>query len=372
MKNNINTNTAGTINTIIRQVEFYYDETDAFTELYRNVNYKKDGSQGSKYYARYYAYSEPVWYSVSGVDDGYCELGSTIIDDMVFEIVSENDKNTVLLTQGNGIDYKYPSWKTWVKETLKSIISSDNKVLSNVTEFYNEDVAFWSGLNGAAYSKIKFDQWLLSYKDKNIVGEPANDYDINWVNSYQDVGIEKLSKVYKNLLRHNEELALFKVHMTHKYCNAEWYEYWLGFVNVDNLYDGLAYLVGYEYDNTKIGTVYSKSITNDIENKIIEALNLKPETSSTNIFINEYYLYYIDTDYSTVQRIEVSSLVRRLNNLLFCGSYDRKAVDKFMSHNDIKIRLVLATAFNKVFYSKAEMLDKISSMNETLTNYCCY
>ena len=368
MKNNINTNTVGTINTITRQVEFCYDETGKFTEIYKNVNYKNDGSQGDKYYARCY-YGMPVWYSVCGVEDGYCELNCEIKNNVVFEIVNEN---TVLLTQGNGIDYKYPSWKTWVKETLKSIISSDNKVLSNVTEFYNEDVAFWSGLNGAAYSKIKFDQWLLSYKDKNIVGEPADDYDINWVNSYQDVGIEKLSKVYKNLLRHNEELALFKVHMTHKYCNAEWYEYWLGFVNVDNLYDGLAYLVGYEYDISKIGTVYSKSITKDIENKIIEALKLKPETSSTNMFINEYYLYYIDTDYSTVQRIEVSSLVRRLNNLLFCGSYDRKAVDRFMSHTDIKIRLELATAFQRVFYSKDEMLDKISSMDKKLANYCCY
>ena len=90
------------------------------------------------------------------------------------------------------------------------------------------------------------------------------------------------------------------------------------------------------------------------------------------MFINEYYLYYIDTDYSTVQRIEVSSLVRRLNNLLFCGSYDRKAVDRFMSHTDIKIRLELATAFQRVFYSKDEMLDKISSMDKKLANYCCY
>lgn len=371
MKNNINTNTAGTINTIIRQVEFYYDETDTFTELYRNVNYKKDGSQGDKYYARCY-YGMPVWYSVCGVDDGYCELNCEIKNNVVFEIVSENDKNTVLLTQGNGIDYKYPSWKTWVKETLKSIISSDNKVLSNVTEFYNKDVAFWSGLNGAEYSKVKFNQWLLSYKDKNIVGKVADDYAENWLNFYQCVGMEKLSKSYKNLLRDNEEIALFKVHNKHQYCNVEWYEYWLGYVNRDGLADSLSTFIGYEYDNTKIGTVYSKSITKDIENKIIEALKLKPETSSTNMFINKYYLYYIDTDYSTVQRIEVSSLVRRLNNLLFCGSYDRKAVDRFMSHTDIKIRLELATAFNKVFYSKAEMLDKISSMNETLTNYCCY
>ena len=72
MKNNINTNTAGTINTITRQVEFYYDETDTFTELYSNVNYKKDGAQGSKYYARYYAYGEPIWYSLYSVYDGYC------------------------------------------------------------------------------------------------------------------------------------------------------------------------------------------------------------------------------------------------------------------------------------------------------------
>lgn len=370
MKNNINTNTVGTINTITRQVEFCYDETGIFTEIYKNVNYKNDGSQGSKYYARYYAYGEPVWYSVCGVEDGYCELNCEIKNNVVFEIVNEN---TVLLTQGNGIDYKYPSWKTWVKETLKSIISSDNKVLSNVTEFYNEDVAFWSGLNGAAYSKIKFDKWLLSYKDKNIVGEPANDYDENWLNFYQYVGIEKLSKSYKNLLTmHNEEFALFKVHMTHKYCNAEWYEYWLGFVNVDNLYDGLAYLVGYEYDINKIGTVYSKSIAINIEDKIINALNLKSEISSTNIFLDYYYLYYIDTDYSTVKRIEVSSLVRQLNDKLFYGSYNRKAVDRFMSHNDVKIRLELATVFQRVFYSKAEMLDKIASMNDTLTNYCCY
>ena len=122
MKNNTNINATGTINTITRQVEFYYDETDTFTELYRNVNYKKDASQGSKYYARYYAYGEPIWYSVYGVDDGYCELGSTIKDEIVFEIVSEIDKNTVLLTQGNGIDYKYPTQKQWVNETLKSII----------------------------------------------------------------------------------------------------------------------------------------------------------------------------------------------------------------------------------------------------------
>ena len=372
MKNNINTNTAGTINTITRQVEFYYDETDTFTELYRNVNYKKDGSQGSKYYARYYAYGEPIWYSVYGVDDGYCELGSTIKDEIVFEIVSEIDKNTVLLTQGNGVAYKYPSYKQWINETLKAIIINDNQVLSNLTEFYNKDVAFWSGLNGAEYSKVKFNQWLLSYKDKNIVGKVADDYAENWLNFYQCVGMEKLSKSYKNLLRDNEEIALFKVHNKHQYCDVEWYEYWLGYVDIDGLADSLSTFIGYEYDNTKIGTVYSKSITKDIENKIIEALKLKPETSSTNMFINEYYLYYIDTDYSTVQRIEVSSLVRRLNNLLFCGSYDRKAVDRFMSHTDIKIRLELATAFQRVFYSKDEMLDKISSMDKKLANYCCY
>ena len=241
-----------------------------------------------------------------------------------------------------------------------------------MTEFYNKDVAFWSGLNGAAYSKVKFNQWLLSYKDKNIVGKPANDYDENWLNFYQCVGMEKLSKSYKNLLRGNEAIALFKIHNKHQYCDVEWYEYWLGYVNRDGLTDYLNAFIGYEYDNAKIGTVYTKAITKDIENKIIEALKLKPETSSTNMFINEYYLYYIDTDYSTVQRIEVSSLVRRLNNLLFCGSYDRKAVDRFMSHTDIKIRLELATAFQRVFYSKDEMLDKISSMDKKLANYCCY
>lgn len=370
MKNKTSTTTD--TNTITRQVEFCYDETGNFTEIYKNVNYKNDGSQGDKYYARYYAYSEPVWYSVCGVEDGYCELNCEIKNNVVFEIVNEN---TVLLTQGNGIAYKYPSWNTWVKEILKSIVNSDNKVLSNVTEFYNKKVAFWSGLNGAEYSKIKFDQWLLSYKDKNIVGKPANDYAINWINAYQYVGVEKLSKSYKNLLRHNEELALFKVHTTHKYCDAEWYEYWLGFVDVDDLCDGLVSLVGYEYDISKIGTVYSESIAIKIEDKIIKSLNLKSETSRTNMFLDEhYYLYYINTDYShsTVERIEVSRLVKQLNDKLFYGSYNRKAVDIFMSHNDIKIRLELATAFQRVFYSKSEMLDKISSANEILINYCCY
>ena len=145
------------------KVHKYYDENDCYVELWKVVGEEK-------YFGRYTYNNEGTWHYIAD-PLGYCELDRPVSNDVMFILCDEEENE--YYRYSNGQPNPLPTFNAYIKQMWKKV--KDN--IPHNTE--NDEANFWSMCwNGETTRKLE--QWIISFKDPNLYGDQAKDYDENW------------------------------------------------------------------------------------------------------------------------------------------------------------------------------------------------
>ena len=193
------------------KVTLYASENDDYVELWRTFD------EEPKYYGRYTYNDEGIWYYVAD-PLGYCELDHQVSKSITF-ICCDADGNEQC-RYSNGEPNPLVKFETYVKakwnEYQKKMFVSSN------TENFERN--FWAMCWDATHT-LKIDRWLLSFKDPELYGDKAKDYDENWVNCwhYHEINYEPLPMSGFTYL--GNRFQFVKVTHKHDECGVEWFEF---------------------------------------------------------------------------------------------------------------------------------------------------
>lgn len=277
------------------KVKFYSEDSGNCQQLFKTID--KQNEQHS-FYARSYHLK---WYTVSD-PLGYSELDCLVSEDITFIIC--DDKSNELFHSSNSDKETFPfmqtacknKWEKYCKEHVQKDISENNEV--------NYLIHAVSGNQVDNLSK-----WLLTFKDPELYGASAKDYDENWTM----FRIEELSR--KRLQKFSYcglKLEITEITRRHTICNVTWKEY----------YSGQEYC-GSVFDSTNIGNMYSVTEANKKVTKVLK-----------EIFGDRYYItfvsksggYYYERHYKLYQAAE----------LLLNGNYNRNFVNELIKQEKVK------------------------------------
>ena len=212
------------------RVTIHSEEDDSYVELWQLVGQEK-------YIARY-TYGPKRWYYVSD-PLGYRELNHAIKDDVIIIVCDRNGNELFRTNNADGsADFNTPKqeafarWAKYAKEQNHGVC-----VENQSAQFF----AHWA--TGAPVGD--FNQWLLSFQDPDRY-EEAKDYAENWLwCRNKQVGEFETLAEYTYL---GEVKKIERGHFRHKICGVEWNEYYAG-----------DYLIGHDFDSSKVGTMYSEA-----------------------------------------------------------------------------------------------------------------
>jgi len=283
---------------------------DNYNELWKVVGEKS-------YYARHVFNEQGFWYYVCD-PFGYCELDH-LVDDGVTFIVCDS-KGNELFRNGNSDEYKPFSTLEATAKSEWSKVKNDKKLI--VFE-ENEETDFWAvALNGAEYSTLSVNKWLLTFKDIEKYGKSADDYAENWIYCRKQELSKKSIHEFEYL---GDKFAVYEVRYRHTICGEEWIEYYSGSIKMGEYENYIAHY-GSWFDTTKVGTVYPEGVAIEI---IKEALKEK---------YNSDVLSVVDMPSWTETGIESKSKIRivakdmLMNKEVHRTDLSKKNVEKVLQH----------------------------------------
>jgi hypothetical protein len=268
------------------KVKFHSEDNGNCQQLFKTID-KQEGQHS--YYARSHCLT---WYTVSD-PLGYSELDYPVSEDITFIIC--DDKGNELFQSSNSDKETFPFLQTVCKnEWKKYCIEHQQKDSSENNEANFLIHAIYGNQND------KLSRWLLTFKDPELYGASAKDYDENWTMfRIEELSRKRLHKfMYCGLKQEITEIT-----MRHTICNVTWKEY----------YSGQEYC-GSVFDTGYIGSMYSP-------------------TEAKKIVINTLKEIYGDRSYITQVTESYGAIYERhfkLTNaaeILLNGNYSRNFVD---------------------------------------------
>lgn len=232
------------------RVHLYRNENDDYVELWKVFDEKK-------YYGRYTYNDWGTWYYVSD-PLGYCELDHQVPNDITFVCCDVNGKEQCRYS--NADPNPLVKFETYVKRKWSQY---KKKVQANEENFEKE---FWS-MCWDATTTYKINKWLLSFKDPELYGDVARDYDENWYGCWKchEIAYEPLEGSEFTYLGNKYQFT--KVTKKHDICGVEWDEYYCtdapyimsDFANEDRPWIETYMYLGNWFDDSKYGTMYDKA-----------------------------------------------------------------------------------------------------------------
>ena len=211
------------------KVKFHSEEDDSYNELWQIVGVRK-------YIARH-TFGRKCWYYVCD-PLGYRELNYPIPSDTVV-VVCDKKGNELFRTSNadESVDFNTPKQEAVEQWNKYRDEQKMNAVVENQSALF---FAHWaSGIPAG-----KFNTWLMSFQDPDMYPQ-ANDYAENWIWCHNaQVGDPEILGTYMYL---GEEQKIERIRYRHEICGVEWVEYYSG-----------GYFIARDFDDSKIGTMYSE------------------------------------------------------------------------------------------------------------------
>lgn len=293
----------------------YYDMDDNYNELWKVINPKPNNP---KYFCRHVFGAQGTWYYVCD-PLGYCELDYPVPDDVIF-IVCKDSKGEELFRNSNA-DVPFPTFKEVAREAWV-------KAKKNLPQVVEEDLDldFWmEAMYGETTQKKNI--WLLSFKDPELYGDHARDYDENWIYCrVEEMGWSKLEIKFQYLGKY---YAFYKVHYKHTICGVEWVEYHLSTDYHGREMNSLGYFGSY-FDINKTGRMLTKRAAIKLVSDALKEIYPSGGLSQ----IKDSHGYVRETKYGTNEAAE----------LLIGRDYSRENIQRVIE-NERK---------NRNFYEKSE------------------
>ena len=218
------------------RVKLEIHENDDYVEVWKVIVKK---NEKKRYFARY-TYGEGEWFFVAD-PHGYCELDSRCPDNYVFIVCDQNGKE--LFRSCNGDDSrKFPPLRVLAKQKFAEFAKEHpemvgKKALDTSLELY----LHW------ATGELHFshDKWLLTFKDPDIYGDEARDYDENWCYCrWEETGKKVLAKFdYVG-----DTYTIERQDLRHTICGKKWSEI-----------SSAGWLMATIFDESDIGTMANKT-----------------------------------------------------------------------------------------------------------------
>ena len=187
------------------KVQLYANENDDYNELWKVVGEEK-------YYARHTYHNQGIWYYVCD-PLGYCELDHMVKEDVTF-IMCDSEGNECF-RYANGQPNPLPKFDDYIKLQW-------NKVKDNIQHnVEKDDVNFWT-MCFSGETVRKLNQWLISFKDPEIYGDKAKDYDENWYGCWQNTETDYTPIPNSEFEYLGNKYQFVKVHHKHDICGVEW------------------------------------------------------------------------------------------------------------------------------------------------------
>ena len=187
------------------KVHKYYDENDDYVELWKVIGEEK-------YYGRYTYNNEGTWYYVAD-PLGYCELDRPVSNDVMFILCDE--EGTEYHRYSNEQPNPLPKFADYIKMQWKKV--KDN--IPHNTE--NDEVNLWTmWISGETVRKLE--QWIISFKDPDLYGDKAKDYDVNWYGCWHNTETEYTPIPSSEFEYLGNKYQFVKVHHKHDVCGVEW------------------------------------------------------------------------------------------------------------------------------------------------------
>lgn len=294
------------------KVSLAYHENDDYNELWEIV--------GEKTYFARHTYFGGTWYFVAD-PLGYCELDHPCPDDYVFIVC--NSKGKELFKSSNGDE-------TSVFPCLRELSQLEwNKVVDTL-RVKQENVSgnFWAlAVGGMTNSGL--DKWLLTFKDPDLYGDKAKDYDENWCWWTEEISHRNIA-TFEYV---GTKYYISKHHMRHTVCNVDWYEY----------YSGTTFM-GAAFDEKWIGTMYSKREALDKIWSVLE--EIYPKASVFGISAVDVHKYFgSGEEIYCERRMKLHTAADRLIN----GNLKRKHIEDVIESEKNK----------KTFYEDFQAIKKV-------------
>jgi len=147
---------------------------DCYNELWQTV---PCGNENPKYYCRH-TIGPGQWYNVCD-PFGYRELDYPVPDDIVFVVCSSEEDHKPLF----GVSNKDGAYVKTLAETAREKWRKLGEQYPHYT--YSGSDEFWAQASDMG-TTIDADKWLLTFKDPEIYGAEAQDYDENWIYHCQE------------------------------------------------------------------------------------------------------------------------------------------------------------------------------------------
>ena len=191
-----------------------YNEVNDYQELWQVVGEER-------YYSRYTAYHPSRWYYVCD-PLGYAELDREVPGNVMFVVCNEDGEP--LFGSSNVFGAVFPTFEEMCHLEW-------GRIKNDYPHFKdNTEADFWSQYLGQG-TTISADRWLLTFKDPEIYGDAAKDYDENWIYHKKIVEDQAISS-FSYLGR---RYGIFKVTYEQENCKKHITEYWVaGFRHYDN------------------------------------------------------------------------------------------------------------------------------------------
>lgn len=187
-----------------------YEENDDFVELWKTFDEEKP-----IYYGRYTWQNLGTWYYISD-PLGYCELDHQVPEDITFICCDANGNEQCRYS--NADPNPLVKFETYIKaqwERFKTNIQHNEE---------NLEANFWS-MCWDGTTTLSLNKWLISFKDPELYGKDADDYDENWYGCWHEKQIawEPIKGTEFTYLGNKYQFV--KVTHKHDICGVEWYEF---------------------------------------------------------------------------------------------------------------------------------------------------
>lgn len=258
------------------KVQIWREENDSYNELWKVV--------GEKDYFVRNTWGGGTWYFVCD-PLGYCELDYACPDDYIFIVCDSNGNELLRDSNGMANRPKILSREVAAKQEWKSI----------------EDNYF--------VTKEGLSSWLQSFMTpERITSDMTCPYD-NWTVFWHE---EKERRCIHEFTHLGDTLCIYQVLKKHKYCDAEWKEYYAGTPNMTEYENYIAYF-GAEFDAQNHGPMYGMN----------EAI-CKVEAALKKIYAPANYISRVDVfEWGTYER---KMKFYNTATLLLNGNYEREFV----------------------------------------------